>query len=82
MPKGPGAAGCFAAPGGIDGHTHGTIALDTLTGNGQTDAGGSDAHSHVIRNWLALDGGTGHTHQVSCPYTPGIEGGGMGPGAC
>lgn len=74
---------CFAGPGGYDGHTHGTIALDQLTGNGQTDAGGLDGHSHVIRNWTALDSGTGHTHHVSCTYNPGdVQGGGQGPGAC
>jgi hypothetical protein len=67
---------CAANPGGVDGHVHGTIALDTLTGNGQTSPGGRDGHSHVIRNWTALAGDTGHTHSVSCEYDPSVNGGG------
>jgi hypothetical protein len=61
---------CYANPGGVDGHIHTIAWLDTLSGNGQTDPG-PDGHSHAVMNWTALDGGTGHTHHVSCPYVPG-----------
>jgi hypothetical protein len=62
------ATNCYANPGGIDNHIHTIDWLDTLSGHGRTNAGGVDGHSHDVVNWTALDGGTGHTHHVSCPY--------------
>ena len=71
---------CVANPGGPDGHTHDIAWLDELSGNGGTKAGGMDGHTHDIVNWRALPGDTGHDHHVTCQYTPGISGGGGGPG--
>jgi hypothetical protein len=69
---------CYASPGGIDGHTHNVAYIDMLSGNGETGPGGNDGHTHPIVNWTALGN---HTHTVSCPYTPGIDGG-MGQESC
>ena len=70
---------CQANPGGIDNHTHGVVALDELTGAGQTDF--SHGHSHPIVGFVALPAGyPAHTHAVTCEYDPGVQGGGGGIG--